>query len=184
MSRIGKKPIAIPSGVDVKIEKKDAGIMVSVKGPKGNLVVPMPPKTSLEQKDAELIFTVKNPESKDGRALWGLARSLVNNAVVGVTEGYQKSLEINGVGFKAAVQGKKLVLNVGFSHPVDYALPEGIAAAVEKNVITINGIDKQLVGQTAAEIRAIKKPEPYKGKGIKYVDEHIRRKAGKVVKAA
>jgi len=130
-----------------------------------------------------LIFSVENPDNKDEKALWGLARNLVNNAVVGVTEGYTKVLEINGVGFKAAVQGKKLVLNVGFSHPVDYPFPEGINIVVEKNQITITGIDKQQVGQVAAEIRSIKKPEHYKGKGIKYVDETIRRKAGKVVKA-
>jgi len=116
--------------------------------------------------------------------LWGLTRSLVNNAVIGVTEGFSKELEINGVGFKVVLQAKKLVLNVGFSHQIEYDLPEDIVAEVEKNKIKLSGIDKQLVGQVAAEIRAIKKPEPYKGKGIKYIDEQIRRKAGKVVKAA
>jgi large subunit ribosomal protein L6 len=130
-----------------------------------------------------LVFTVANASNKSEAALWGLARSLVNNAVVGVTDGFSKSLEINGVGFKVALQGKSLILNVGFSHPVEYKLPEGITAEVDKNKITVSGIDKQQVGQVAAEIRKIKKPEPYKGKGIKYSDEVIRRKAGKVVKS-
>ncbi|MCD4760398.1 50S ribosomal protein L6, partial [bacterium] len=157
---------------------------VAVKGPKGNLEVLVPRGASIKQKDKELILTVKDPTATSDKAIWGLSRTLVNNAIVGVIEGFTKELEINGVGFKVALQGKKLVLNVGFSHPVEYDLAEGIVAEVEKNNIKISGIDKQLVGQTAAEIRAIKKPEPYKGKGIKYIDEQIRRKAGKVVKAA
>jgi len=184
MSRIGKKPIAIPSGVEVKVSKNDLEVFeVSVKGSKGNLLVAVPKGVSVEQIDNELIFKVKNEESKGDKSLWGLSRTLVNNAILGVTEGFSKSLEINGVGMKVALQGRKLVLNVGFSHPVNFDLPEGINAEVEKNQITISGFDKQLVGQTAAEIRSIKKPEPYKGKGIKYIDEQIRRKAGKVVKA-
>lgn len=185
MSRIGKKPIEIPNGVEVKIVADDLQrIKVSVKGSKGSLEVAIPKGVQIEQKDKELILTVANPDSGDEKALWGLSRTLVNNAIIGVTEGFIKELEINGVGFKVALQGKKLVLNVGFSHPVEYDLPEGITAEVEKNNIKISGIDKQLVGQVAAEIRSIKKPEPYKGKGIKYIDEQIRRKAGKVVKSA
>ena len=184
MSRIGKKPIEIPNGVEVKVNKNDLEIFeVAVKGSKGNLVVTVPEGVTIEQADSQLIFKVKNEESKSDKAIWGLSRTLVNNAILGVTEGFSKALEINGVGFKVALQGKKLVLNVGFSHPVEFDIPEGITIEVEKNQIKISGIDKQLVGQTAAEIRAIKKPEPYKGKGIKYIDEQIRRKAGKVVKA-
>lgn len=184
MSRIGKKPIKIPNGVEVKINKDELNnFVVDFKGPKGSLTVNIDKKVTVEEKDKELILTVKNPESKSDKALWGLSRSLLNNAILGITEGYSKRLEINGVGFKAELQGKKLVLKVGFSHPVEYDLPEGIEAEVEKNKIKILGIDKQLVGQVSAEIRAIKKPEPYKGKGIKYEDEVIRRKAGKVVKS-
>ncbi len=185
MSRVGKKPIAIPSGVDVKMNQDPmSGLtVVTVKGTKGTVKVDLPKGVSIGQKDQQLELTIEDIEDTKGKALWGLARSLVNNAVVGVTHGFSKELEINGVGFKVALQGKKLVLNVGFSHQVEYPLPEGISAEVEKNVIKIFGIEKQMVGQVAAEIRHIKKPEPYKGKGIKYVDEQIRRKAGKVVKS-
>lgn len=184
MSRIGKKPIDIPSGVELKIDSSEAGVfVVSVKGPKGSLQVDVPKGVSIKQEENQLVVEVKNPEDKTDRSLWGLSRTLVNNAILGVTEGYEKSLEINGVGFKAAAQGKSLILNVGFSHPVEYKLAEGVSAEVEKNVIKLTSIDKQLLGQTAAEVRAIKKPEPYKGKGIKYIDEQIRRKAGKVVKS-
>lgn len=179
MSRIGKKSIVLPQGVEAKVNGQE----VMIKGPKGSLKVLVHKAVSVKQADNNLVFDIKKQDGAN-KALWGLNRTLVNNAVLGVTTGYSKQLEINGVGFKVAVSGKKLVLNVGFSHPVDYALPEGIEASVDKNTITISGIDKYLVGQTAAEIRAIKKPEPYKGKGIKYVDEHIRRKAGKVVKSA
>ncbi len=185
MSRVGKKPVVIPQGVEVKIADTDLGQKsLAIKGSKGALTVILPPRVDVVEKDQELHLSVKHPEVGTEKALWGLGRSLLNNAVIGVTEGFSKELEINGVGFKAALQGKKLVLNVGFSHPVEYNLPEGITAEVDKNTIKISGIDKQLVGQTAAEIRAIKKPEPYKGKGIKYADEVIRRKAGKVVKSA
>lgn len=184
MSRVGKKPIEIPQGIEVKINTNDFGVcVVNVKGSKGSLNVELPKGVSINQEEKNLVFSVSDPEDGAQKALWGLARSLVNNAVVGIHKGFSKELEINGVGFKAALQGKKLILNVGFSHQVEYALPEGINAEVEKNLIKISGIDKHLVGQTAAEIRAIKKPEPYKGKGIKYVDEQIRRKAGKVVKS-
>ena len=179
MSRVGKKPIIIPSGVEVKINAN----IIDVKSSKGQLQVEIPQQVKVAQENDNLVFTIDHPENKSEGALWGLSRSLVNNAVVGLTEGFSKSLEINGVGFKVALQGKSLILNVGFSHPVEYKLPEGIVAEVEKNKITISGIDKQQVGQVSAEIRKIKKPEPYKGKGIKYSDEIIRRKAGKVVKA-
>ena len=180
MSRVGKKPIVIPNGVEVKINDN----VVDIKSSKGQLQVEIPQQVKVAQENDSLVFTIANLDNKLEGALWGLARSLVNNAVVGVTEGFSKSLELNGVGFKVALQGKKLVLNVGFSHPVEFDVPEGIVIEVEKNQIKVSGISKQLVGQTAAEIRAIKKPEPYKGKGIKYIDEQIRRKAGKVVKAA
>ncbi len=184
MSRIGKKLITLPSSVQVVVEGDyQSGQTVKVKGPKGNLVVKLPKGISAELKDQELTFVLKTAETKEGKALWGLSRALVNNAVVGVTEGFTKTLEINGVGFKVAMQGKKLVLNVGFSHPVEYQAVEGVTIETEKNIIKVSGIDRQQVGQTAAEIRDIKKPEPYKGKGIKYTDEVIRRKAGKVVKS-
>jgi len=184
MSRVGKKPIDIPQGVEIKINADILGSQVNVKGPKGSLDIVLPKGVTIEEKDKQIIFTVKNPESGTDKALWGLSRALANNAVLGVTEGFSKELEINGVGFKVALQGKKLVLNVGYSHPVEYDLPEGITAEVDKNNIKLFGIDKQLLGQVAAEVRNVKKPEPYKGKGIKYIDEQIRRKAGKVVKAA
>ncbi|PWB38415.1 MAG: 50S ribosomal protein L6 [Parcubacteria group bacterium] len=185
MSRIGKKPIVLPTGVEAKISGNATdGFHVAVKGSKGALDIVIPKMVSVELTDKNLNFTVVKENDKYQRAVWGLSRTLVNNAIIGVTQGYSKELEINGVGFKVTLQGKKLVLNVGFSHPVEFNLPAGINAEVEKNQIKIVGIDKQLVGQIAAEIRAIKKPEPYKGKGIKYTNEVIRRKAGKVVKAA
>lgn len=180
MSRVGKKPIEIISGVTAAIN----GRQVEVKGPKGSLKMELHPIVKVELLDSNLIVSVPKPEDKNQRALWGLTRALLNNMVVGVTQGFKKQLEINGIGFKAAIQGNSLLLNVGFSHPVNYPFPEGIKISVEKNVITIEGIDRHLVGQSAAEIRDIKKPEPYKGKGIKYVEETIRRKAGKVVKSS
>lgn len=180
MSRIGKKIISIPSGVTVDV----AGSIVRVKGPKGTLEHKCVSGIRAVVEGQELRIELANENLKGGAALWGLTRALVNNMVKGVTEGFSKKLEINGVGFKAVLQGTKLVLNVGFSHPVEYQLPEGIEATIEKNLITVRGIDRQLVGQAAAEIRAIKKPEPYKGKGIKYSDEVVRRKVGKVIKSA
>lgn len=179
MSRIGKKPINIPSGVTVDIT--DASI--KIKGSKGELVLDLHPKVFVAKTDAEINVTVKKPENKQERALWGLFRSLINNMVVGVTTGFNKILEVNGVGYKVAVSGKKLVLNLGHSHPIELEIPQGLEAKVEKNVITISGADRQLVGQFSAVIRDQRRPEPYKGKGIKYQDEVIRRKAGKVVKA-
>lgn len=175
MSRIGKKPIEIPAGVEVKID----GNNISVKGPKGSLNLAVNKLVKVEQQDNTVQLTIKNGEDSKENALWGLFRSLVNNMVIGVTEGFQKQLEINGVGYKAAVNGKKLILNVGYSHPVEFNIPEGIDCQVEKNIITITGIDKQVVGEVAANIRKVRKPEPYKGKGIKYIDEVIRRKVGK-----
>lgn len=157
--------------------------IVKVKGPKGELSLLLHPKVMIEKKDSELIVSVKREDNKQERALWGLFRSLLANTIKGVTEGYSKVLEINGVGYKAAVAGKKLTLNLGYSHPIEMEAPSGIEVKVEKNTITITGIDKQAVGQFAAVIRQQRPPEPYKGKGIKYSDEVIRRKAGKVVKA-
>ncbi len=180
MSRIGKKIIPIPAGVTATLN----GAVVTVKGPKGTLTHTLVPEITVVIEGDTLRVELVKPDAKGVAALWGLTRALINNMVIGVTAGFSKGLEINGVGFKVALQGQKLVLNVGFSHPVEYPLPEGISATVEKNVITITGIDRQLVGQVAAEVRDIKKPEPYKGKGIKYTDEVIRRKVGKVMKSA
>jgi len=175
MSRLGKLPIELPQGTQAKIENG----FILVKGPKGELKEKLHQLIKVDISDKEIKISVTNAENRKERALWGLFRSLIKNMVVGVSEGYEKKLEINGVGFKAMVSGKKLTLNVGYSHPVEYDLPEEIDAQVEGNVITINGIDKQLVGEVAAQIRNVKKPEPYKGKGIKYIDEVIRRKVGK-----
>ena len=179
MSRIGQAPITVPSGVDVTI----ASGSVRVKGPKGQLERSVPEGISLEQSDGEL-RVLRGSESNDVRALHGLVRSLVANMIQGVTEGYEKRLEIHGVGYRAAKTGNDLELSVGFSHTVRKPAPAGIEFEVPAPTrITIRGIDKELVGQTAAEIRAIKKPEPYKAKGIRYEGEHIRRKAGKAAKA-
>lgn len=180
MSRIGKKPVVIPAGVTVDVKEN----MVHAKGPKGELDLPVHPKVMIEKtSETELNVTVKNSDNKQEKALWGLFRSLLANVVTGVSTGFTKVLEINGVGYKAAVAGKKLTLNLGYSHPIEMEVPNGLEAKVDKNVITITGIDKQVVGQFAAVVRSQRPPEPYKGKGIKYSDEVIRRKAGKVVKA-
>lgn len=175
MSRIGKNPITIPSGVEVKV----TGDIVEVKGPKGSLQEKLHPLVSLELNENSMQVKVKDEENKSQRALWGLFGSLIRNMVTGVTTGFTKQLEINGVGMKYAVAGNKVNLNVGFSHPVEFAIPAGIEIAVQGNVMTVSGIDKQLVGETAAQIRRIKKVEPYKGKGIKYVGEQFVKKAGK-----
>ena len=174
MSRIGRKPITVPAGVTVELD----GRHVTVKGTKGTLELDLMPGLKLEQDDGNLSLS-KEAENADTQASFGLMRTLVNNMVVGVSQGYTRALEINGVGFRAAVQGKAINLSLGFSHPVVFQLPEGVETKVEKNVVTLSGYDKQVVGQTAANLRALKKPEPYKGKGIKYVEERIRRKAGK-----
>jgi len=187
MSRVGKKPVVIPSGV--KAEKSTEGESASggketltVTGPKGVLTQEIHPKVSLEISEKEILVDVAKKEDKKERALWGLFRSLVQNMVDGVTKGYEKKLELNGVGFKVAASPGKLTMALGFSHPVEVIIPTDLTVVVEKNVITISGADKQRVGQFAANVRELKKPEPYKGKGIKYIDEVILRKAGKVVK--
>ena len=174
MSRIGKLPIKIPSGVNVEIN----GNEVKVSGPKGNLSLQLLDGIEVKIDESNIIVSREN-DDPILRARHGLIRSLLNNLVIGVSEGFFKKLEVNGVGFKVNSTPTNLKLNVGFSHDVDYKIPEGITISVEQNVITISGIDKQKVGQVAAEIRAIKKPEPYKGKGIKYIDERIIRKSGK-----
>ena len=178
MSRIGKQPINTPEGVQVSIKDN----VIEVSGPKGKLTENLVPNVKVEIKDKEVLVSVENPENKEQRSMWGLQRSLINNMVVGLTEGFTKQLEVNGVGYKVVLQGKKIVLNVGYSHPVNYDLPEGVDAQIEKNLITLSSFNKQLVGQVAAEIRSVRKPEPYKGKGIKYMEEVIRRKEGKVLK--
>lgn len=181
MSRIGKKFIEVPAGITVAIE----GQNITVGGPKGELKTAVHRDIIVEQKDGKVFVvpTSKSP-SKDDKAKWGLYRALIANMIEGVAKGFEKKLEIEGVGFKAAVAGDELVMNLGFVNPVKIKKPQGITFLVEKNVITVSGIDKQAVGQIAAEIRATKKAEPYKGKGIKYQGEKIRRKEGKKVVAA
>jgi large subunit ribosomal protein L6 len=181
MSRLGKLPITIPAGVTCTPKANE----VAFKGPKGEFVQPLPPHVKVALEGSTLTVAIAETSSSETRALWGLARQLLANAVTGVSAGFTKKLELSGIGFKAQVEGKDLVMSLGFSHPVRFAIPEDITIAVEKNnAITVAGVSKQQVGQVAAEIRSLKKPEPYKGKGIKYADETIRRKAGKVVKAA
>ena len=177
MSRIGKQPVTIPSGVDVKLE--DGKLTVK----KGNITqeVAFGNRVNVKIEDNKIVFSPV-AEDKQSRAFWGTYRALTNNAIEGVTKGFEKKLEINGVGYRAAVKGKELELQLGFSHPINYAIPEGIQITVEKNIITVKGHDKQKVGQVAAEIRSFRPPEPYKGKGVKYVDEVIMRKAGKTAK--
>jgi len=179
MSRVGKQPIKIQDKVEVSV-KDD---VVLVRGPKGELSLKKFPSIDVEVKDGEVLLSVKE-DSKDASAFWGLTRSLIDNMVEGVVNGHTKKLEIEGVGFKVELKGNKLVMALGFSHPVEVEAPEGIKFEVEKNVITISGIDKALVGQVAANIRKLKKPEPYKGKGIRYQGEVIRRKAGKKAASA
>ena len=177
LSRIGKLPIEIPSGVTITVDSGD----VTVEGPKGKLVQFITPAVNVEVKDGVLTVSPKD-ESKAARAQHGLMRALINNMVTGVTNGFEKKLEVNGVGFRVAATNNELEMSLGFSHPVKYKAPEGVTITNEKMTIIVSGIDKQKVGQVAAEIRAFKKPEPYKGKGIKYADEVILRKAGKAGK--
>lgn len=178
MSRVGRMPISIPGTVTVNLADNN---QVSIKGPKGTLESQMPASMKLKLEDGNLIVERPN-DLKKNKALHGLTRSLLNNMVIGVSEGYSKVLEVNGVGYSVAKQGKKLTLNLGYSHPVEMEDPQGIETAVDGNKITVSGIDKQKVGQYAAQIREKRPPEPYKGKGIKYSTEIIRRKAGKTGK--
>ena len=178
MSRIGRMPIAVPAGVTVEIAENNH---VTVKGPKGTLERTLPSEMDIKLEGAEVVVTRPN-DLKKMKSLHGLTRTLINNMVVGVTTGYEKTLEVNGVGYRASKAGKKLTLNLGYSHPVEMEDPEGIESTVDGNKIIIKGIDKKKVGQYAANIRDKRSPEPYKGKGIKYADEVIRRKVGKTGK--
>ena len=179
MSRIGRMPVAIPGGGTVTIAESD---LVTVKGPKGTLERELPVEMNIKEEDGHIVVTRPN-DLKKMKSLHGLTRTLINNMIHGVTEGYEKVLEVNGVGYRAAKQGKKLVLSLGYSHPVEMEDPEGIETVLEgQNKITVKGISKEKVGQYAAEIRDKRRPEPYKGKGIKYADEVIRRKVGKTGK--
>ena len=179
MSRIGRMPIAIPAGVTVTIAENNK---VTVKGPKGTLERELPVEMDIKEEDGHIVVTRPN-DLKKMKSLHGLTRTLINNMVVGVTAGYEKVLDVNGVGYRASNQGKKLTLNLGYSHPVEMEDPEGLETVLDgQNKITVKGIDKEKVGQYAAEIRDKRRPEPYKGKGIKYADETIRRKVGKTGK--
>lgn len=175
MSRIGKKPIEITAGIEVKYANR----RLEIRGPKGSLNLDVNREVELEIKEKEIIVK-KIGKSKKAPAVWGLTRALIVNMILGVKEGYEKKIELQGVGYRMAVQGKKINLALGFSHPVEIPIPEGLEAKiVENNILTISGRDKQLVGQFAADIRELKPVEPYKGKGFRYVGEHVRRKAGK-----
>ena len=177
MSRIGKKPIAIPSGVEVSVD----GSVVTIKKGNKSATVETHNRVNIEVTDGNVVMT-RIGDSKESSAFWGTYRALTSNAIEGLDKGFSKSLEINGVGYRAAVKGKVLELQLGYSHPINYEIPEGLEISVEKNIINIKGADKQQVGQSAAIIRGYRKPEPYKGKGVKYTDEHIVRKAGKTAK--
>lgn len=181
MSRVGKLPIPIPQGVSININKN----AVTVKGPKGELQRDFPPEIDIKEEDGEIVIT-RNSDHRTHRSKHGLVRALLNNMVVGVSTGFKRELYIEGVGYRAAVEGKKLVLNVGYSHPVYFDPPENISFEVDKSgrQLVVNGIDKEVVGEIAARIRRQRPPEPYKGKGVRYVGERIRRKAGKAGKAA
>lgn len=174
MSKIGKQPIDIPEGVDFQI-KED---FVIVKGPQGEIKISVFPEIKIEMREKQ-IFLTPNSDSRKTNALWGLSRAIFANAVLGAKNGFSKQLEIHGVGYRASVSGNKIILSLGFSHPVEIEAPEGISFKVEKNIITVSGVNKEVVGRMAAIIRLKRKPEPYKGKGIRYVGEVVRRKAGK-----
>ena len=180
MSKVGKKPINIPDGVSVKIN----GGLLEIKGKEGSLSLPILPYTKIELSDKELSVKIENSDELQARANWGTMRALAQNAITGVNSGFLKELEIQGVGFRASMEGNTLVLYIGFSHTVKFPVPEGIKVSVEKNFIKISGFNKNLVGQVAAKIRDFKKPEPYQGKGIRYKGEAVRRKAGKKVASA
>lgn len=181
MSKIGRKPIAIPEGVEIKIEKD----IFFAKGPKGSLSLEINPEAIVEVKDNEIVIS-KKAESRSASTIWGLTRALINNIVVGVSEGFKKELELQGVGFRMSVQGKKINLALGFSHPVVVDVPEDLEAKLDDkgNILILFGIDKQKVGQFAADVRMLKKAEPYKGKGFRYVGEKVRRKVGKKAASA
>lgn len=175
MSRLGKLPIKIPAGVQVTIKESE----IVFKGPKGELKIAANPAVTVKEENNELIIKPSDAAAKNASAMWGLIWSLTRNSILGVSVGFIKKLEINGVGYRATAVPGKLNMSLGFSHPVEFKLPVGITATVEGNTITLSGADKAVIGETAAQIRKIRKPEPYKGKGIKYSDEIIRRKAGK-----
>jgi len=183
MSRVGKKPISIPAGVTVTID----GRQILVKGPKGELSHQLNKAVAAEVQKNEagdlIIFSIRHEDNKEERAQWGTARAIVQNLITGVTVGFTKDLEVHGVGYRVSASGQKLTLHLGYSHEIVFELPSGISAKVEGEAITLSGIDRQLLGAIAAQIRKMRKPEPYKGKGIKYRDEIIRRKAGKAAKA-
>lgn len=180
MSRIGKVPVTIPAGVTVDQD----GRSVTVRGPKGELSLQLRDEVTLKIDGDQATVGIVDASDRLSRSLYGLSRTLLAQRIKGVSEGFKKTLEIGGVGYRAQMQGATLVLNLGYSHPIEYTAPEGITLEVEKNVITVSGIDAEVVGRIAAEIRSFREPEPYKGKGIKYSGEHIRRKAGKAGKAA
>src|SRR3989344_3952620 len=179
MSIIGKLEIKLPQGVEVKLD----GQNLHVKGPKGSLTWQAPKEVALKMEDSKIRTSIGDSGDRKLRSLWGTTRALINNMVRGVTEGFVRKLEVVGVGYRVVVAGTKLQLTLGYSHPIEMQIPEGLTVEVQKNTITISGADRQAVGQFAAQVRQQRKPEPYKGKGIKYSDEIIRRKAGKVVKA-
>ena len=180
MSRIGKQLIEIPSGIEVTV----TGSTLTMKNPKGTLIHVLPETITVEREGNILRLKIKDEQDRFQRMLWGTHASIIANMVEGLTKGYSKQLEINGVGYKVAASGQKLTFQLGFSHPIAYEIPKTVKAEIEKNVITISGIDKQLVGLVASQIRSLRPPEPYKGKGIKYMDETIRRKAGKAATSA
>jgi large subunit ribosomal protein L6 len=174
MSRVGKKPVEVPDKVELKI----AGQKITVKGPKGSLDLEFHVEVDVKQEGQEVLVNARK-KTKAAKALWGLTRVLISNMIEGVTKGFEKQLELQGVGYRMAVQGKKLNMALGFSHPVEVEIPDGIEAKIEKNILSISGIDKQKVGQFTAAIRSLKKVEPYKGKGFRYVGEIVKKKAGK-----
>lgn len=174
MSRVGKQPIGIPDKAKVSYKNR----VITVEGEKGKLTRTVHPAIDLDIKDNVISVTMEK-ENRNNRALQGLTRSLVNNMVIGVSKGFERKLEINGIGYRAEAKGKSVVFNIGYSQPVNFDLPNGVSAAIDKSIITLTGIDKELLGRTAASIRKLRPPEPYKGKGIKYVEERIQRKAGK-----
>lgn len=177
MSRIGKQPISIPKGIEVTLD----GATIIVKKGNKSATIPTHSRVDVEIVDSNVVFTRKG-EDKESSAFWGTYRALTNNAIIGLDKGYKKTLEINGVGYRALVKGNVLELQLGYSHPINFEIPAGIEIEVDKNIISVTGADKQQVGQTAAIIRGFRKPEPYKGKGVKYTDEVIIRKAGKTAK--